>query len=209
MKKKVKELIITIMSPLKRIGLNNYSFSIISNNCWGGIVSRDRRISYNSPTCGTYFFAEEYIKFISNLKYYLNTELEKLDYEKSKYKEELKNRNQENIVLGKIDDVEIVFVHYDSFEEAKIKWERRAKRVNFNNLLVKFSDQNLFKQEHFERFINLKYDNKIFFTVNMMFKTDYTYYIPDKWHCGYAKDDIKESFKILKVNKILNEMKRT
>lgn len=46
------------------------------------------------------------------------------------------------LVLGRIDDVEICFIHYKTFNEALEKWERRKKRVNFDNLIFKNNDNN-------------------------------------------------------------------
>ena len=71
----IKNFVIKIRAPFKRIGLKNKDYSIISNNCWGGVVSRDRGIKYNSPTCGLFFYAKDYLKFLSNLDYYLNSEM--------------------------------------------------------------------------------------------------------------------------------------
>ena len=51
-----KRKIRKFFSPIKRIGLKNKSFSIISNNCWGGIVYDIFGLQYRSPTIGCYFF---------------------------------------------------------------------------------------------------------------------------------------------------------
>ena len=49
--------------------------TIISNNCWGGHVYRYLGIKYLSPTVGLYFFANDYVKFCEDLKYYISQEL--------------------------------------------------------------------------------------------------------------------------------------
>lgn len=41
---------------------------------------------------------------------------------------------------------------------------RRIERINWDRLLIKFNDQNGCTREHVERFLNLPYKNKIFFT---------------------------------------------
>lgn len=206
--KSIKDYLIIARSPLIRIGLKNRDFSIISNNCWGGVVSRDRFLPYNSPTVGLLFFSDDYIQFLSNLKYYLSAELVEMQTSESKYKAYLFPKYGDNLVMGRIDDVEIVFLHYNSFCEAKDKWERRCKRVNFNNLLVKFGDQNHFTTENFKAFKDMDFDNKLFLTVDESLNSEFTYVIPDKWHCGYAVDDILPSFKVININKLLNNLNR-
>ena len=42
----LKDTVIRLRAPVRRNGLENRDFSILANNCWGGIVSRDRRLSW-------------------------------------------------------------------------------------------------------------------------------------------------------------------
>ena len=204
----LKDRIIRARAPLKRIGLENRDFSILANNCWGGIVSRDRRLPYNSPTCGTYFFSKDYLRFLSDVHRYLETELEELPVRESRYAEELISLHGEEVVLGRMDDVEVVLLHYPTFAEAKEKWDRRKKRIRWDNLLVKYSDQNGFVPEDFETFRALPFANRLFLTTNPEYRSEFTRVIPDKWHEGYAVDDIKSSFRVMNVNRLLNEMIR-
>ena len=67
--------------------------------------------------------ADDYIKFIYNLKKYIDTDLSFIKVEESKYKDYLKKLNY-NSPIGKIDDVEIMFLHYSSEAEAKEKWDK-------------------------------------------------------------------------------------
>ena len=205
----LKDTIIRARAPLKRIGLKNRDFSILANNCWGGIVSRDRRLPYNSPTCGTYFFAKDYLRFLSDPHRYLAAELEEVPMAESRYaKEILEKEGREDVTVGRMGDVEVVLLHYPTFAEAKEKWDRRKARIRWDNLLVKFSDQNGFEPEDFETFRKLEFRNKLFLTVNPEYRSEFTRLIPDKWHEGYAVDDIKSSFRVLDVNEVLNNMKR-
>ena len=140
-----KDTVIRMKAPFVRTGLRNKDFSILANNCWGGIVSRDRHLPYNSPTAGTYFFSKDYLRFLSDIHGYLETEMEKVPVQKSKYAEKLIALHGPEVVVGRLGDVEIVMLHYPTFAEAKEKWARRAKRIRWDNLLVKYSDQNEFE----------------------------------------------------------------
>lgn len=209
MTSEIKKLIIRLCSPIKRIGLKNRDYSIISNNCYGGIVSRNFGLPYNSPTCGTFFYSKEYLKFLSNLEAHIQAELIELNADESLYKDILLPKYGKNIVLGKVLDAEIVFLHYSSFAEAKDKWERRKKRINWNNLIIKYNDQNLFSLEDYYTFEKLPYKNKIFFTGNKQLKNKKDVVYLDCFESqGYAVDDIKPSRKYFNIKNYLNGIKK-
>ena len=140
--------------------------SIISSNCFAGHIMQDLGMQYNTPTLGLYFFADDYIEFLSNLKYYL-TEAKLEFLEQSRYP--LANERREKwihwypigILGGK---VEIQFLHYHTEREAANKWYRRSRRVNFDKLLVIGMEQNLTTVEHIKQFDALPFKNKIFFS---------------------------------------------
>ncbi len=142
--------------------LNNIDFSIICNNCWGGHVYRRYSLPYNSPTVGLYFFSEEYIKFVENLETSIQSKIKMIDAKDSKYALHLEKRQQLNIPVGLInDDIEVVFLHYKTKQEAYDKWMRRCERVNLENLIFKFSEMNFCEEDHLKRFEALPYDKKI------------------------------------------------
>lgn len=140
--------------------------SIICSNCFAGRVMQDIGMEYNTPTLGLYIWAEDYLEFLSNLKYYLTeAKIEFVDH--SKY--ELGNERRRNwshwypvgLLGGK---VEIQFLHYHSEEEAAEKWYRRAKRINWDKLLVIGFEQNLCTPNHILAFDKLPYKFKLFFS---------------------------------------------
>ena len=119
-----------------------------------------------SPTVGLFFMAKDYIQFVGNLKYYLDLELEFIDISESKYKDcEGFKKSTINYPIGRLQDVEIFFLHYKSKEEALEKWNRRKKRVNYDNLIVKFNDANLCTEEDLVSFDNLPLKKKFCFSV--------------------------------------------
>ena len=140
--------------------IKSRDFTVISNNCWAGRVYQYLDMPYLSPTAGLYFFAEDYVKFVSNLRHYLETPLRFIPAEESKYYEEIKRRNQTDKPIGLLDDVEIVFLHYPTAEEAAEKWNRRAARVNYDHLIFKFSNMNLCTEDHMARFDAFPFDHK-------------------------------------------------
>lgn len=141
-------------------------FSIISNNCWGGLVYQYYGLPYASPTVGLFFFADDYIKFIYNIKEYLYSRLIFISLEESKYSDTLKEYGGECVKcpIARCNDIEIIFMHYHSPEEAEEKWRRRTARINWDNVIYKFSEMNGCTIEHLKAFDDFKVGNKVVFT---------------------------------------------
>lgn len=151
--------------------LKQTDFTIISNNCWGGMIYESYELSKMSPTVGMFFMASDYIKFISDLKGYTTGEISFIDPQKSRWKEAPQVSNDSRfgaypvgIVSNGKDDVEIFFLHAHSEEETLGKWKRRCKRINYEKLLIKFNDQNGCSEADLSAFLDLPYENKVFFT---------------------------------------------
>ena len=145
--------------------LENPNFTIISNNCWGGHVYRFFNLPYLSPTVGLYFMGEDYVRFVSNLKYYCGLEPVMIRAEQSKHYKELKEQGNTTVPIGLLgDDVEIVFLHSHSDEEAKVKWLRRCERICWDNILLKFSEQNYVTFEQLKTVDVLPFEKKVIFT---------------------------------------------
>jgi uncharacterized protein (DUF1919 family) len=162
-KTKLKKIYFKSIGKIKNCKLKCKDFTIISNNCFAGIFYRNNNLPYNSPTCGLFIMPSDYIKFIYNMKEYLSLDMEELKIENSKYLDYLKKINY-NGVIGKLNDIEIMFLHYDNFEEVKNVWNRRKNRINYDKIIYKFNDQNLCTYEDLKKFNDFKADNKICFT---------------------------------------------
>jgi len=206
---------------IRRIGLKNRDFTIISNNCWGGEIYDYFRLPYKSPTIGLWFPAYDYLKFISNLDFYLKQELIQIDasechvYElmKKRYKEGRYKDPVEKMVIGRLYDVDIIFLHYQTFSDAKIKWDKRVQRINYNNLIVKNNDQNGFKTEYFYIFDDLDINGeKIFFTsntsINSVNGSTNVVLLNSEEHHEHVIDDTMLKLLPIDIKKILNNMKR-
>lgn len=139
---KIDEFFVPYFVKFRKRKINNDDFTIFSNNCWAGYVYRFFGIKYLTPTIGGYFFTDDYIKFICKAKYYTKCPLTFINWKESKWREELQKRNETNVIIGRLDDIEYVFLHYNSELEARNKWERRCQRINWNNIILKISLQN-------------------------------------------------------------------
>ncbi len=207
-RKQSKENIEKFFYEIKRFfvkkSIKNKNFSIISNNCWAGRVYQYLDMPYLSPTAGLYFFAPDYIKFVSDLRRYLDTPLRFINPEESKYYDEIKKRNQTDKPIGILDDVEIIFLHYKTKEEAEEKWNRRKERVNFNNLIIKFSRMDLCTEKEIEQFDTLPFKNKFVLNNRLPLKYKSEVYWKEEWkEIGISRDTIPFPGN-LRLNKLLN-----
>lgn len=171
---KLRKIYINITKKLRGKKIKDKNFTIISNNCWGGVIYESYGLQKQSPTVGLFFMAKDYIKFLSHLDDYLNADLSFISPGDSVYASEMQfHNNFGNYPVGKLsirgggveESVEIFFLHYYSEKEAKEKWIRRCKRINRDKLLIKFNDQNGCTEWDIKKFDELPYKNKICFTV--------------------------------------------
>ena len=117
-----------------------------------------------TPTAGLYFFAEDYLTFLKDLKNLCSAEVKEVKLEDSKYKENLIIKGQQHVPIGKVGDVEIIFLHYPTFAEAKEKWERRCSRICWDRLIIKNAEMNGSTSEMVKEFDTLPFDTKFIFT---------------------------------------------
>lgn len=126
--------------------------TIISCNCIGGVLYHALDLKFSSPTINLFMTCEDFIKFCERLPYYLSVEIKP-------YSGEI----HRDYPLGSLDDIVLYFVHYNSYEEAKKKWEQRVARINWENIYIIATDRDGFSLELLDRFLNLPYQNKKIF----------------------------------------------
>jgi uncharacterized protein (DUF1919 family) len=170
--------------------LKNNDFSIISNDCLGGVICKDLRCRFNSPTVNFYFSAEDYIKFISNLKEYVENGSLTAVTGDSDYVKVAISVGGEEIVAH--------CLHYKTAEEFIEKWNLRKARINYDNCFFMLSDRNGFTEEHLKAFESLPYKNKVCFVHKEYPNYPSAYHIKGVDDNGMVKvmTDYKHSFGI-------------
>lgn len=109
--------------------LVNTDFSLISPNCYAGIIYHRLGLRFTSPTINLLFpIKKQYLKFVSNLEYYLKLDLQFIKDEKYR------------CPVAMLDDVKIVFNHYKTETESSELWNKRKQRINYRNLFIIFDD---------------------------------------------------------------------
>lgn len=127
--------------------------TILSNNCWGGITYHSLDLEFTSPLINMFVRDGSYLKLLSNLRYYMETPLEDGGTAVNPVTGEV-------YPLGKCGDVTLHFNHASSFEEANRDWEKRKKRINWDNLFVMMYTESKKSADAFDL---LPYEKKICF----------------------------------------------
>lgn len=135
--------------------LKNKTPTIIACDCIGGIIYHDLGLRFNSPMINLWMQKEDFIALVRDLKGYLNAELIEERGEKVDYPVGSLTHKQKKIY--------VYFMHYNTFEQAKKKWEERKRRVDFNNIYI---IQNILHatDKDIACFDSLPYKNKMLIT---------------------------------------------
>lgn len=137
--------------------LRNRKACLICQNCIGGVFYHDMGLPFLSPTINLFFSGEDFVRFAEDLSRYLA--LEPQMYWGERYP------------MGKLGDVTVHFMHYDTCREAKEAWLRRAKRVVPEQAILLCTDMEGFAPEVFARWQKLPYP-KVLFTARKEFAQD-------------------------------------
>ncbi len=144
----------------------------------GGVTYEFFGLKKASPTCGIYIFAEDYLKFLKNLKYYLSLEIQIVPAIESKHYEQLKVNGDLTAPVGVLDDIEFVMLHYKDPQVAKDKWEKRKGRVNYDNLIVKFSYMNECTPDMLYQFDKIDFESQGIHAKKICFVPNNSYKFP-------------------------------
>lgn len=156
----------------------NRSFTIVSNNCWGGGIYEDLNLEYCSPTVGLFFYAPCYIEFIDNLDFMLEQDLQFVSKSKYDISNKYREDNKRYYPIGVLGSIEIHFLHYNSEKDAFEKWNYRKVRIDKKNLFVKFCDRDLCNRDLINRFDALNFPKKIFFSSKKLPEIKSAIYLP-------------------------------
>lgn len=107
--------------------LKNHDFTIVSNNCVGGIIYHDLGEQFRSPTINLWLTPTDFVVFAQHLEYYLSLPIEKTSSKES---------YPVGVINGKYGVIHIYFQHYNTFDEAVVKWKERTKRINWESIYL-------------------------------------------------------------------------
>lgn len=140
--------------------------SIVADCCFGGCIYNCLKIQFLSPFINISIDNANYIKLLEDFDHYMDKQLEQ-DKDMSVYY---------GFPIGRLDDVLICFPHEGSFKEAEIRWNKRKKRINVENIWVTMRIDD--DMEMAERFDALPFEKKVGFS-SVPIERDSVYYLPD------------------------------
>jgi len=153
----IKECYRLFLVKARRLRLGNRNFSIISNNCCGGIISHDLGERFYSPTINLFIRTPDYFLFLEHLEECLSAPVTEGEREGEQYPVGC-------ITLESGETVKLHFMHYKTFAEAESKWRDRCRRVDYDNLFIFMEAGIETTDDIVHRFESLKYANKVIIT---------------------------------------------
>ncbi len=135
---------------IEYLALKHSRITIISNNCWGGILYHTLGLECLSPTKNLFIKDGEYLKFVENFDYYISCE-------PVYSRDDIDPTSLKKYPVLKLDDIEIHCNHDESSKDAIRNWKRRVNKVNLNNIFVEMYTED---QEIAKRFLDIKGYNK-------------------------------------------------
>ncbi len=137
------------------IKLKESRISIISNNCWGGMIYHTLGMECCSPFKNLFVEDRDYIKLLQNFKYYLQCELKFKHYM-------IDIHSKERYPVMVLDDILIHCNHESIPEQAVQNWNRRRVKINYENLFIEMYTES---KESIHQFLELnQYPKKVCFT---------------------------------------------
>ena len=140
-----------------RAKLHAKGFTILSQNCIGGVFYHDMGLEFSSPMINLYMTGKDFVSFVLNLDYYLSLKL--------------RMTWGEEYPIGYLADLAIYFMHYSTCQGAETEWEKRKARIIRDNIIVFCTDMEEFTDEVYEKWKEISYP-KILFTAKRKYANE-------------------------------------
>lgn len=162
-----------LVHKIRNRNLNNKDFTLLSPNCWGGLVYHITGQQFKSPTINMRFNSvRDFMKFLRNIEYYLKQEMVFAD------------EFEYNFPIGYIGDIKIYFNHYHTHDDVVKKWNERKTRINWENIYIMATDyinrnESITREELLE-FATFRCKNIVIFTQERHDDIPYCFYLGKK-----------------------------
>lgn len=141
--KKVKnKLLYETHAKILRRKLHTKEFTLITQNCIGGVLYHMFGLPFQSPTINMFIEDENFVKLAETPEHYLKSKPVPVS---DCYVDPIDN-NIQYPVIG-IDDIRLCCLHYKNCDEAIEQWKRRCERVQFDKLFIVANTWNLHDNE--------------------------------------------------------------
>ena len=137
----------------KYLDIYNDTPTIFTKNCAAGVIYNTLGLEFKSPIINLWLSDEDFLKFIKKPKKYLSYKIKENGFSL--------NIDNVEVPVCLVGDINLNCSHYKTHAEAIEAWNRRKKRVNYDNMIILFQTNN---ESLFEEFLKLPYKNKICLT---------------------------------------------
>ena len=126
-------MVLNKVDPDEYRSLSEQKISILSNNCWGGVISKTLCLENRSPLKNCWLSDEDYLKILQDPEHYLL----KSD---PVFEQWLPDITDHKTLFPQLllDDVRIYCVHDTDPDIAIGNWMRRREKLDLDNLFVMF-----------------------------------------------------------------------
>lgn len=114
-----------------RLRNRNRDFTLISQNCVGGVIYSSLGLEFCSPTINMFIPGDSFVKLVDRPEHYFSVTPTPVCDE---YVDPIDPSIRYPIIA--VDDVQLHCLHSHSCAEAISDWERRKKRINLSNVFV-------------------------------------------------------------------------
>lgn len=169
---KIKKIVLKIQNNLLfisrkryfakiRAGVTDKDLFLVSNDCISGIIYHQLGKKFCSPFINLYIPIKDFFVLMNNFKEFMSSEL-------------FEDKNCPNpFPVGYLENkkrerVRVKFMHYQTFELAKTKWEERLARFDFDHYICILNcsavKDRTIVEEYFNEFKKVSAPRKMFFS---------------------------------------------
>ena len=112
-----------VYESICRNRIKNKNFSIICYNCIGGIIYHRLGLEFLSPTVNLFESQSDFWKMISSLRHYMSCDLRFI-------------KSDRPYPVAMLDDIVLYCNHYNTEHEVVDAWNRRKKRIVWDNIFL-------------------------------------------------------------------------
>lgn len=155
----------------KKKALEGEEFTLICNNCTGGVLLHDFGKRFDTPFINSGLYAEDFVKLVLHFRSYMQEEL-------------VPHEKDFGYPVARLGDLTIRFPHAKNFEEVKEEWDRRKLRIHYDNIFVLWVGYGEEMQEEFlPDFAKAPYPKAVFLSHE---KRDFPFCFAIR-NCSYLK----------------------
>jgi uncharacterized protein (DUF1919 family) len=177
--------------------LRGCNFTLISNNCWGAHIYKALKRPYATPFVGLFIPPGDYLRLLPEVASIVHADIRFISSSRHEEVESFRTRRNANYPIGLLDGrIELHFMHYQSAEDAVVKWRRRTERASWesDSLFFKFCDHDGASNEQIRCFDDMSGLSRVCFVGSRLSGTNRVV------HVGCKNERVPDGGELAKVS---------